>query len=26
MTEHPEYGWMVTAPSMSPEHGPSGED
>lgn len=26
LTEHPEYGWMVTAPSMSPEHGPSGED
>lgn len=23
---HPKYGWMVTAPSMSPEHGPSGED
>lgn len=23
---HPTYGWMVTAPSMSPEHGPSGED
>lgn len=26
LIEHPEYGWMVTAPSMSPEHGPSGED
>lgn len=23
---HPKYGWMVTAPSMSPEHGPTGED
>ena len=22
LIEHPEYGWMVTAPSMSPEHGP----
>jgi alpha-L-fucosidase 2 len=26
LTEHPSYGWMVTAPSMSPEHGPAGED
>ena len=26
LIEHPEYGWMVTAPSMSQEHGPSGED
>ena len=24
MTEHPTYGWMVTAPSVSPEHGPGG--
>lgn len=23
---HPRYGWMVSAPSMSPEHGPMGED
>lgn len=23
---HPEYGWMVEAPSMSPEHGPQGEN
>lgn len=23
---HPKYGWMVTSPSMSPEHGPTGED
>ena len=22
LTEHPTYGWMVTAPSVSPEHGP----
>jgi alpha-L-fucosidase 2 len=22
MVEHPKYGWMVTAPSLSPEHGP----
>lgn len=21
LTEHPKYGWLVTAPSMSPEHG-----
>ena len=24
LTEHPAYGWMVTAPSVSPEHGPNG--
>ncbi len=24
LTEHPKYGWMVCAPSMSPEHGPEG--
>lgn len=23
---HPKYGWKVIAPSMSPEHGPKGED
>lgn len=26
MIHHPKYGWKVTAPSMSPEHGPKGED
>lgn len=27
LTEHPHYpGWKVTAPSMSPEHGPQGEN
>lgn len=26
LAEHPRYGWMVSAPSMSPEHGPAGED
>lgn len=26
LVAHPQYGWMVTAPSMSPEHGPTGED
>lgn len=26
MVPHPRYGWKVTVPSMSPEHGPSGED
>ena len=26
MIPHPKYGWKVTAPSMSPEHGPKGED
>lgn len=23
---HPQYGWMVEAPSMSPEHGPQGKN
>ena len=26
LVKHPEYGWLVTAPSMSPEHGPKGEN
>lgn len=26
MIPHPKYEWKVTAPSMSPEHGPKGED
>lgn len=26
LVPHPRYGWMVAAPSMSPEHGPQGED
>lgn len=26
MIPHLKYGWKVTAPSMSPEHGPKGED
>lgn len=26
LVEHPKYGWMVNAPSMSPEHGPDGEN
>lgn len=26
MVEHPKYGWMVTCPSNSPEHGPDGID
>lgn len=26
LIEHPRYGWMVSVPSMSPEHGPMGED
>ena len=26
MVKHPKYDWMVSAPSMSPEHGPNGED
>lgn len=26
MIPHPKNGWKVTAPSMSPEHGPKGED
>ncbi len=25
LVEHPRYGWMVTCPSTSPEHGPDGE-
>ena len=25
LTEHPSYGCLVTAPSMSPEHGPGGQ-
>jgi alpha-L-fucosidase 2 len=25
MVEHPKYGWMVTVPSLSPEHGPKGK-
>jgi alpha-L-fucosidase 2 len=25
LVEHPRYGWMVTCPSNSPEHGPDGE-
>lgn len=24
LVKHPSYGWMVTAPSVSPEHGPNG--
>lgn len=24
LVEHPRYGWLVCAPSMSPEHGPRG--
>lgn len=24
MVEHPKYGWLVTAPSLSPEHGYAG--
>src|SRR5574344_235098 len=24
MVKHPKYGWMVTCPSISPEHGPHG--
>lgn len=24
LAEHPDYGWMVTVPSVSPEHGPGG--
>ena len=24
LVEHPEYKWMVVAPTISPEHGPSG--
>lgn len=26
MVPHPRYGWRVSAPSMSPEHGPAGEN
>ncbi len=26
MVEHPVYGWMVTCPSNSPEHGPLGAE
>ncbi len=26
LVKHPRYGWMVCVPSMSPEHGPGGED
>lgn len=26
LVEHPEYGWMVTCPSNSPEHGPAGDE
>ena len=26
LVPHPRYGWMVEAPSMSPEHGPQGEN
>lgn len=26
LVPHPRYGWMVEAPSMSPEHGPGGEN
>lgn len=25
LVEHPKYGWMVTCPSNSPEHGPEGD-
>jgi alpha-L-fucosidase 2 len=25
MVKHPRYGWMVTCPSISPEHGPQGK-
>lgn len=25
MVKHPQYGWLVTCPSLSPEHGPQGE-
>ncbi|MBR2607007.1 MAG: glycoside hydrolase family 95 protein [Bacteroidaceae bacterium] len=24
LVEHPKYGWLVAAPSLSPEHGPTG--
>lgn len=26
LVEHPRYGWLVTCPSSSPEHGPDGEN
>ena len=26
LVPHPRYGWMVSSPSMSPEHGPGGEN
>ena len=26
MVEHPRYGWLVSCPSNSPEHGPGGEN
>ncbi len=26
LTPHPKYGWLVEAPSVSPEHGPGGKD
>lgn len=26
LTEHPRYGWLVTCPSVSPEHGPGGTE
>lgn len=25
MVPHPKYGWLVTCPTVSPEHGPGGE-
>lgn len=25
LVEHPQYGWMVAVPSVSPEHGPMGK-
>ena len=25
MQEHPQYGWLVTVPTVSPEHGPVGK-
>lgn len=26
LVEHPKYGWMLTCPSNSPEHGPDGDE
>lgn len=26
LVRHPRYGWLVTAPSLSPEHGPGNEE